>query len=216
MQNKNKFKIIYKPNRKNNSKKSPVLFLDRDGVIIEDVHYINDPNKVKLCLGARKLIRKFYENNIAIVIITNQSGISKGLITWADYISVTKSMIEKLGNPNPISAIYANSHLSELPRTNWRKPNPNMIFQAITDLNLDIKKSILIGDRGSDILAGINAGIENIISVETGYGLKEKNKILKILNEEINYPEKKSSQNIFFIENLTKFPYELLKIEDNK
>lgn len=216
MQNKNKFKIIYKPNRKNNSKKSPVLFLDRDGVIIEDVHYINDPNKVKLCLGARKLIRKFYENNIAIVIITNQSGISKGLITWADYISVTKSMIEKLGNPNPISAIYANSHLSDLPRTNWRKPNPNMIFQAITDLNLDIKKSILIGDRGSDILAGINAGIENIISVETGYGLKEKNKILKILNEEINYPEKKSSQNIFFIENLTKFPYELLKIEDNK
>lgn len=216
MQNKNKFKIIYKPNRKNNPKKSPVLFLDRDGVIIEDVHYINDPNKVKLCIGAQKLIRKFYQNNIAIVIITNQSGISKGLITWADYISVTKSMIEKLGNPNPISAIYANSYLSDLPRTNWRKPNPNMIFQAIKDLNLDIKKSILIGDRGSDILAGINAGIVNLISVETGYGFNEKNKILKILNEEIKYPEKKSSQNIFFIENLTKFPYELLEIEDNK
>ncbi len=215
MQNKNKFKIIYKPNRKNNSKKSPVLFLDRDGVIIEDTHYINDPNKVKLCIGARKLIRKFYENNVAIVIITNQSGISKGLITWADYISVTKSMIEKLGNPNPISAIYANSHLSDLPRTNWRKPNPNMIFQAIKDLNLDIKKSILIGDRGSDILAGINAGIVNLISVETGYGFNEKNKILKILNEEINYPEKKNSQNIFFIENLTKFPNELLEIENN-
>lgn len=216
MQNKNKFKIIYNHEKKNNSKKSPVLFLDRDGVIIEDVHYINDPNKVKLCLGARKLIRKFYENNVAVVIITNQSGISKGLITWEDYLSVTKSMIKKLGNPNPISAIYANSHLSDLPRSNWRKPNPNMILQAIKDLNLDLKKSILIGDRWSDILAGINAGIVNLITVETGYGFKEKNKILKKLNEEINFSEKKNSQNIFFIKNLNKFPYELLEIEDNK
>ena len=105
--------IIFNCNKKlERAKKSPVLFLDRDGVIIEDCHYIKDPNRVKICKGAKKLIRTAFKRNIPTIIITNQSGISKNLLTWKDYNRVTEAMISKLGNPNPISAIYANSHTS--------------------------------------------------------------------------------------------------------
>lgn len=205
---KDEFKIIYKKRKINGKqKKSPIFFLDRDGVIIEDVNYINDYKKVKLCPGAKDFIRKIYKKNIPIVIVTNQSGIKKGLISWEQYLLVTNSMIEKLGKPNPIAAIYANSHLSELPKSNWRKPNPNMILQAIKDLNLDIRHSFLIGDRESDILAGLRAGIENLIHVETGHGKNEKQKIKEIFYTENLIQKNNKNQKIFYIKNLLEFPF---------
>ena len=63
-----------------------------------------------------------------------------------------KSYAKKTRNPNPISAIYANSYVNDLPKENWRKPNPTMIIKALEDLNLNINNSILIGDRKSDII----------------------------------------------------------------
>ena len=87
---KDEFKIIYKKRKINEKpKKSSIFFLDRDGVIIEDVNYINDYKKVKLCPGAKEFIRKIYKKNIPIVIVTNQSGIKKGLISWEQYLLVT-------------------------------------------------------------------------------------------------------------------------------
>ena len=115
----NESRILFnKDNEQSKLKKSPVLFLDRDGVIIEDCHYIKDPEKVRLCIGAKKLIRFAFKKNIPIIIITNQSGISKNKLSWEDYYSVTKVMIEKLGNPNPITAIYANSYINDTPKEN--------------------------------------------------------------------------------------------------
>lgn len=187
-------------------KESPVLFLDRDGVIIEDCHYIKEPNKVKLCKGAKKLIRTAFKKNIPVIIITNQSGISKKLLSWEDYYSVTKAMLIKLGIPNPVSAIYANSYINDIPKENWRKPNPTMILKALKDLNLDINNSILIGDRKSDILSGIRAGIKNIIHVKTGHG-KEEKKYLKNDLENNLIDLKKS--NLKFINDLNEFPFNL-------
>ena len=91
----NESKIIF--NRVNNQKKlkkSPVLFLDRDGVIIEDCHYTKEPDDVKLCIGAKKLIRFAFEKNIPIIIITNQSGISKNLGTYTDLGSYTSANLK--------------------------------------------------------------------------------------------------------------------------
>ena len=107
-----------------------------------------------------------------MIIITNQSGISKGLLSWDDYHKVNNKMIELLEMPNPIKAIYANSYINDKP-VNWRKPNPTMILKALNDFNLSIKKSILI-DRNSDILAGIRANISKIFHVSTGHGMKKK------------------------------------------
>tara|TARA_Y100000589_G_C27177315_1_gene639313 strand:- start:2059 stop:2682 length:624 start_codon:yes stop_codon:yes gene_type:complete len=187
-------------------KKSPVLFLDRDGVIIEDCHYIKDPKKVKLCIGAKKLIRFAYNKNIPIVIITNQSGISRNLLSWEDFRSVNKAMIKKLGSPNPISAIYANSYINDKSKENWRKPNPSMIFKAITDLSLNIDNSIIIGDRKSDIICGLRAGIKNLIHVQTGHGIRErKDLIYDIKNKSIDL----NKSNLQLINNLNEFPFNI-------
>ena len=97
--------IFYKVNKLNIKGLSKAVFFDRDGVINEDFHYIREPNKVKLCKGARELIREIYSKNIPIVIITNQSGISKKYLTWNDYKLVTERIIQDLGRPNPIAAI---------------------------------------------------------------------------------------------------------------
>ena len=126
-------------------KYSKAIFFDRDGVINEDIHYLKDPDKVKLCPGAKSLIRFIFEKNIPIIVVTNQSGISKNYLNWSDYQKVINKIIEELGNPNPISAIYSNSY-KDSTNNNWRKPNPNMIIQASIDFNLDLEKSILIGD----------------------------------------------------------------------
>ena len=85
-------------------------FFDRDGVVIDDCHYIKNPDDVKLCPGVKKLFREFYDKKICIIIITNQSGIAKNLLTWEDYNAVNNRMIKLLGEPNPINAIlYDNS-----------------------------------------------------------------------------------------------------------
>ena len=202
-------KIIF--NRANNQKKlkiSPVLFLDRDGVIIEDLHYIKEPDKVKLCIGAKKLIRFAFEKNIPVIIITNQSGISKNLLTWEDYYCVTKAMLRKLGTPNPISAIYANSYVNDLPKENWRKPNPTMIFKALEDLSLNNDNSILIGDRKSDIITGIRAGINNLFHVKTGHGKRESQELKR--NLENNLLDLNKS-NLKIINNLTEIPLNIFK-----
>tara|TARA_B100002019_G_scaffold272533_1_gene267826 strand:+ start:4059 stop:4691 length:633 start_codon:yes stop_codon:yes gene_type:complete len=210
MRNKENSRIIFeKPKTNDKFENSTVLFIDRDGVIIEDTHYINDPKKVILCKGAKKFIRKIYEKNIPIIIVTNQSGISKNLITWAEYNLVTKAMLDKLEEPNPITAIYANSSISDMPQTNWRKPNPTMIKTSIRDLNLRFNQSILIGDRKSDLIAGLRAGITYLIHVETGYGKVERKKIKEELNKSDLLKKYKTSK-IFFINNLNNFPYEIL------
>jgi len=208
---KNEFKKIYKDEKSNKIiAKRPIFFLDRDGVIIEDQHYINDPKKVKLCIGAKEFIRNIFNKNFTIVIITNQSGISKGLISFEEYLAVTNSMLKKLESPNPISAIYGNSHISEFPKSNWRKPNPNMILKACEDLNFDLNNSFLIGDRKSDIIAGLRAGVPNLIHIETGHGKEEKKNLKKIFNKECDILNKGSKPNLFFIKNLKNFPYHII------
>ena len=158
-------------------------FFDRDGVVIEDCHYIKNPKDVKLCPGVKKLFREFYDKKIRIIIITNQSGITRNLLNWEDYKAVNNRMIKLLGEPNPINAIYGNSYISDKPSSNWRKPNPSMILKAAFDLKLNINNSILVGDRLTDIIAGQRAKIPKIFHVLTGHGEREREEILKLKSQ---------------------------------
>ena len=205
-------KIIFNPRKLNRPKLAKAIFFDRDGVINEDFHYIKDPSQVKLCLGAKFLIRKIFQKNIPIVIITNQSGISKKYLTWNDYKLVTERIIKDLGSPNPITAIYSNSYLDTNKGNNWRKPNPHMLIQAAKDLNLDLERSVLIGDRLSDIESGHRAGLKTLIHVMTGHGIKEIDKVSMYLNE-IIFKNKNKNLNkieILSIKNLMDFPLRLI------
>ena len=158
-------------------------FFDRDGVVIEDCHYIKNAKDVKLCPGVKKLFREFYDKKIRIIVITNQSGITRNLLNWEDYKAVNNRMIKLLGEPNPINAIYGNSYISDKPSSNWRKPNPSMILKAAFDLKLNINNSILVGDRLTDIIAGQRAKIPKIFHVLTGHGEREREEILKLKSQ---------------------------------
>ena len=204
-------KVIFNSNFKSKVDQTQAVFLDRDGVIIEDRHYIKDPSDVKFCPGAKKMIRLIFQRKIPIIIVTNQSGISKNYLSWEDYKLVTKKILEQLEYPNPISAIYANSYLDTAQGKNWRKPNPNMILTAAKDLNINLESSILIGDRYTDLQAGIRSGIKKLVHVKTGYGASERTKIIESFNGNLFFKEKKNDLRPYFIENLLNFPFEIIE-----
>ena len=153
---------------------TPALFFDRDGVLIEDKHYICNPDDVKLCHGAKKLLEQAKNNHWPVVVVTNQSGIARGLFDWNDYESVTQRLLQILGTEILISAIYANGHGPNAPLSSWRKPSPGMLLAATKDLNIDLSRSILVGDRLTDLQAGASAGLPFLIHVLTGHGKKER------------------------------------------
>ena len=182
--------------------KKPALFLDRDGVLIKDCHYISSVKQVVIEKGAKKLVRFAYNYGWHIIIVSNQSGISRNKSSWDDYFKVTNKMISLFGKPNPFSAIYANSQGPNSKFKNWRKPSPNMILRATKLLNIDIDKSIIIGDRLTDIIAGINSGIKLLVHTKTGHGMKEKIK----LNNFISKNKTNKELKFIKIKNLYEFP----------
>ena len=161
------------------SEASPALFLDRDGVIIEDKHYLREPKQVELIAGAKEILEFYKKRGWSLVIVTNQSGIERGFFDWSDYEKVTNKMLELLEKGAWPTSIYANSHGPNAPATSWRKPSPGMIQAAAEELNLNLEKSILIGDRLSDMKAGASAGVKTLVHVGTGHGEKERAQVIE-------------------------------------
>lgn len=153
---------------------APALFLDRDGVLIEDKHYLFNPDDVALCPGVHLLLEQASRQRWPVVVVTNQSGISRGLFDWHAYGEVTNRMLELLGAAAPLAAIYANGHGAQAAPSSWRKPSPAMLIEAAGDLNLDLSRSLLIGDRLTDLKAGAAAGLKYLAHVLTGHGQKER------------------------------------------
>ena len=187
----------------NSNTKRRAIFFDRDGVLIKDMHYLRDPNNVFLEKGVVELMKYALNNLIPVFIVTNQSGISRKFFTWNDYIAVTKKMMELFGKSNPIVGIYSNSYLS-LENNSWRKPNPGMIIKAANKFQINLKDSILVGDRLSDIKAGLNAGVGNLVHVLTGHGLNEREDVYEFINEKNKYLDIQS-KNIYYMKNLIEF-----------
>ncbi len=157
------------------------VFFDRDGVVIQDEHYISKPDKIKILPGVKQILKSSNEAGWLNIVVTNQSGISRGYFNWEDYEAVSIHMIEILGDQHPIHAIYANSNSPQNNnyKKSWRKPSPLMILEAADEFNIDLNKSILIGDRMTDLLAAKNAGIKEIFHVLTGHGSEERQNILE-------------------------------------
>ncbi len=157
----------------------PALFLDRDGVLIQDKHHLHDPDTVELCPGARNLVQTAVSIGWPVVVITNQSGIARGYFDWGAYEAVTQRLQKLLGPSAPLAAIYANGHGPDAPPNSWRKPSPAMLEAAATDLRLDLRRSLLVGDRLSDLQAGARAGLRWLAHVNTGHGEKERSAVLE-------------------------------------
>jgi D,D-heptose 1,7-bisphosphate phosphatase len=157
--------------------KRPAVFLDRDGTLIEQVHYLSDPGLVRLLPGAGETLRRLREAGFATVLVTNQSAIGRGLLTESRLHLIHDEMNRQLAaEETAIDAIY---FCPEAPtaadRTviehGDRKPGPGMLLRAAAEMGLDLGASWMVGDMISDVLAGINAGCRGSILVRTGKGL---------------------------------------------
>ncbi len=155
----------------------PALFLDRDGVIVEDVAYLHRPEDVVLITGAAEVIAAANRVNIAVVIVTNQAGIARGYYGWVDFQRVQAAILGDLERGGArVDAVLACPHHETgsgeyfHPSHPARKPGPGLLFRAAAMLDLDMQRSWIVGDKTSDLLAGRAAGLRGGILVLTGQG----------------------------------------------
>ena len=155
------------------------IFMDRDGVLIKDKHYLASASQVELHEGVIELFKSLAERSITAVVITNQSGIGRGLFDWKEYEQVTAEMMKQLNYPSCLLGIYANGYLpgKEEEADHWRKPGPGMLIQAAEDFGINLNTSQIVGDRLSDIVAGARAGIMTAYHVKTGHGETEREQV---------------------------------------
>ena len=152
------------------SSKNKALFLDRDGVINIDYGYVHDVKDCQFVDGIFDLCVAAKEKNYKLIVVTNQAGIAKGFYTLKDFwlfMDYIKQEFSSRGCPLD-DIFFCPYHKDGLPPWNQdsqdRKPQPGMILKAAEKHALSLADSILIGDKESDILAGLNAGIgKNIL-----------------------------------------------------
>ena len=155
----------------------PGLFLDRDGVIVEEVCYLSRVEDVAIIPGACEAITAANQSGIPAVIITNQAGIAHGLYGWDEFLNVQDFIIRRLAESGAvIDAVFACAHHPNgvgsyaHPNHPARKPRPGMLLAAAAELGLDLKRSWIVGDKTSDLEAGRAAGLTGAIHVLTGHG----------------------------------------------
>ena len=132
---------------------SRAVFLDRDGTVVDDPGFLHEPGKVKLLPGAAQAIKKLNEHGFLVIIVTNQSGIARGLYTVEDYESVQRRLIELLEKQGAHidGAYFCPHHPQFTGRCDCRKPGSKLFQEAQQALDIDFTRSWWIGDRLSDV-----------------------------------------------------------------
>ena len=139
------------------------LFLDRDGVINSDTGYAHEWATMTIVPGIIEIIRHFKDAGYLIVIVTNQSGIGRGYYSEDDFKVVMTEMCGYLaGHGAAVDAYYWCSCDPTVTSCRNRKPNPGMLISASADLDISLSRSVLIGDKRSDIDAGSRAGLKQL------------------------------------------------------
>ena len=138
----------------------PALFLDRDGTIIHDHHHTHRADQVALFPGVKETLTACLAAGYRLFILTNQSGINRGIFTWSQYNDVNTQMFALLDLPAPgILEIKAAPEKPDEP-SEYRKPSPKFILEKIAQYKLDPERCWMVGDRTTDWYAGLNAGIK--------------------------------------------------------
>ena len=153
------------------------LFLDRDGVIVDEVNYLHKVADVRAIPAAAEVIQRANRLGVPVIIVTNQAGVGRGLYDWAAFAAVQQHILAGLARAGAgVDAVYACPHHqhAEAPWTHpdhpARKPNPGMLLRAARALAIDLTRSWIVGDRAGDLEAGRRAGIAGGLHVMTGHG----------------------------------------------
>jgi D-glycero-D-manno-heptose 1,7-bisphosphate phosphatase len=158
----------------------PALFLDRDGCVVVESHYLRDVENVQLIEGASDIIARANALDLVVVFVTNQAGIGRGYFGWPEFFQVQHRILSELAKDGAqVDGVYAcpfriNAEPPyDHPDHPSRKPNPGMLLAAAAELNLDLGRSWIVGDRAADLEAGLNAGLAGGVQVATGHGSRE-------------------------------------------
>ncbi len=139
------------------------VFLDRDGTLIRDVHYVSRPDQVKLIPGAAEAVARINALLIPVIVVTNQSGIGRGLFTADDYDRVTARVAEELAiHGAHIDASYYCPHRPE-DQCECRKPGDLLFHRAATEMGIALEQALLIGDRKRDVEPAISLGAHAVL-----------------------------------------------------
>ncbi|MBN2145974.1 MAG: D-glycero-beta-D-manno-heptose 1,7-bisphosphate 7-phosphatase [Anaerolineales bacterium] len=149
----------------------PAIFLDRDGVIIENrPNYVRSWQDVSLIPGVLEALASLSTLPYKIVIVTNQSAIGRGLVALKTAKEINQRLLRLILNSGGrVDGLFMCPHAPE-DRCACRKPQPGLLLQAAHELSLDLQHSILIGDAWSDLQAGKAAGVPNLVLLRTGRG----------------------------------------------
>ncbi|MDQ2867005.1 MAG: HAD family hydrolase [Verrucomicrobiota bacterium] len=145
---------------------TPAVFFDRDGTIMHDANYLGDPGGVEVFPFVAGALKRLKAHGFTLIMITNQSGIGRGYFTIAQYNAVHAEVLRQLGDP----IIDATYFCPDPPGVHslCRKPAPGMVRQGGREHDVDLTRSIFIGDKEIDVHCGHNAGIKSI-RVRTGF-----------------------------------------------
>jgi D-glycero-D-manno-heptose 1,7-bisphosphate phosphatase len=145
------------------------VFLDRDSVIVEDVHFLATVERLRVLPGAAEALRRL-QQRFYLVVVTNQSGIARGLLTEDDLFGIHAELVRRLAAEGVvIDAFYYCPHLPEATVPGYggecdcRKPKPGMLLRAAQDWDIDLAHSFMVGDMPRDVEAGRAAGVRSIL-----------------------------------------------------
>jgi D-glycero-D-manno-heptose 1,7-bisphosphate phosphatase len=154
----------------------PALFLDRDGVIVDEAEYLADPAKLCLLPRSAEAIAEVNRQGVPVIVVTNQSGVARGYFPESRIAEIHEQLNRLLaGQGAHITRYYYCPHHPTEGQSPYRvdcqcrKPRPGMLLQAARDLSLELHESFLVGDKLSDLEAGSRAGCRTVL-VRTGYG----------------------------------------------
>jgi D-glycero-D-manno-heptose 1,7-bisphosphate phosphatase len=166
------------------------IFLDRDGVIIENrPEYVRSWSDVEILPGVPQALSGLREYKL--VVVTNQSAVGRGLMTLGTAQAINNQLVEELRNQRgQIDAVYMCPHAPDA-RCSCRKPNPGLLLQAARELSLDLGQSWMIGDAWTDLLAGQAAGVRGVAFVRTGRG-----------NEQLQQPRPETLDDYYIFNDL--------------
>ncbi len=163
------------------------VFLDRDGTLNEDPGYISDPEQVVLFSDTGDALALLKKYGFLLIVISNQSGIARGLMKSEDVDAVNEKINQILSEYKvKIDAFYycpAHPEYSSEEECECRKPSSKLLLEAANEFNVDLQSSYFIGDTVADIQCGKNAGIKTIL-VKTGKGQES----FSVLQKENNFP----------------------------
>lgn len=149
----------------------PAVFLDRDGVLTEECGHVTSVEELHVFPFAEVCVRQIHEKGYYAIVVTNQSGVARGLLSEDELLKMNDYLMQRTG----VDAVYYCPHHPEGNLEKYRKvcqcrkPKIGMFQEACRKFDIDLARSYMVGDRAGDIVAGQNVGVKTIL-VESGYG----------------------------------------------